>query len=665
MKVKVLNLTCKTRDEVLDAISKDALKNKFASKAKPLFEAFKAREKTGTTGFEDGIAIPHARVPEIKETVVYVARIKGGVNWPSIDGKKTTTAVGLLVPGGKGAGNAHMDLLSNVASKLMHEKNKEIFKKGTTKKIEDLLKTSKKAVKTKSTNKFDFVCISTCPTGVAHTNMAAEAMEKWAQENNKSIKVERQGAQGAVNPLTKEDIAKADYVVVASSRMADGLERFDGKKVLHVPVAAPIKSSEAVFKKAIKEAKIQKESRKTTAKRAMTSGGATPMQALMNGISYMIPFVVVAGILVAISLAAGGHLVKGKGLEIAPNTFWSALNKLGGAGFALMVPILAGFIASALAGRSAMAPAMIVAFVVGNSSYTLFDWQHLHFGMQNAKLGFLGAIFVGFFIGYIVKGWNLTIGAKMPKALKPIEPILLIPIIISVVSWVMFSFFFYVPIYWMAKGLSLGLTGLINHNLLFIAAIIIGSMIAFDMGGPFNKLAFLFAGGMIQAGHPEVMGVAAAAIAVPPMGMAIAVGISKLFKNNIFDDADKGNAISAGLMSIVGITEGAIPFAVKYPKQAIAANVIGGATAAAVASLFTIGDAAMHGGPIVYLIGAIGHVKNGAVVTSYAWGLFFLMSILVGAITTGVLMNIFMKFDVAKPFRFVFKNTLGKIKWKK
>ncbi len=649
----------------LDEISKDAFKNKFVTNSKKLLEAFKKRENQGTTGFEDGIAIPHARIPEIKKPVVYVARIEKGVDWKSLDNKETTTAIGLLVPEDENAGSNHMEILSHVAGLLIKKENKKIFKAGTLAQVKKII-TQKNSRKVVSGDKWDFVCISTCPTGVAHTNMAAEAMEEYGLKHNLKIKVERQGASGAVNQLTELDIKNAKYVVVASSRPADGLERFAGKKVLHVPVAAPIKNAAKVFEQAKKEAKVQAESGKSTAKRAMSStGGAKPLQALMNGISYMIPFVVVGGILIALSLGIGGKFVSGKGLKVAPHSFWEALSNVGVGGFTLMIPILAGFIASALGGRSAIAPAMIVAHIVGNSDGQIFNWHDMHFGgfKHSAKLGFLGSIAVGFFVGYFIKGWRLTIGEKMPKVLKPVEPIIFIPLIITTTTWAVFSFFISVPLYYVALGLNLGLNELIKRDLLFIVALIMGAMISFDMGGPLNKIAFLFAGSMIAQGKPVVMGAAAAAIAIPPMGMGLAVLFGRLFKNSAFDENDKGNAISALLMSLVGITEGAIPFAVKYPKQAIAANVIGGAIGAALASLFLITDQAMHGGPIVYLVGAIG--KDG--ITNYAWGLFFLLSIWIGALITAILMNIFMKFDVAKPFRFVFKKTVGRInyKWKK
>ncbi|TCG10648.1 PTS fructose transporter subunit IIABC [Mycoplasma todarodis] len=651
MKFKILKTSFETRDQVLEAITKDALKQGYVSSDEKVLEAFLSREKEGTTGFEAGISMPHARVEEIKETVIYIARNSKGVDWPSLDGEMTTCAIAMLVEGGDNAGDEHMQILSKVASALMHEENIDIFKKGTLAKIKGLFKEEKK-VETKTegkVDKYDFVCISTCPTGVAHTNMAAEAMEKYALENNLSVKVERQGATGPVNQLTKEDIEKADYVVVASSRLADGLDRFDGKKVFHCKVVEPIRSTEKVFNKARKEAKVQKESRKSTAKKAMGSGGASPMQALMNGISYMIPFVVAGGILIALSLGFGGTVVNGKGLQVAPHTFWDALLNVGVGGFKLMIPILAGFIASAIAGRSAFAPAMIVSFVVGNSGDQLFDWKAMEFGVTGGQLGFLGAIAVGFFVGYFVKLWQKTIGMKMPKVLKPVEPIIFIPLLITFLTWLVFSFFIYVPIYWLSRGLNEGVTILIKHDLLFLAALILGAMIGFDMGGPVNKIAFLLGGAMIVQGKPEVMGAVAAAIAVPPLGMGLAVVLGKLFRNKQWDEQDKGNATSAILMSIVGITEGAIPFAVKYPKQAIAANMIGSAIGAAVAALFMITDNAQHGGPIVYIVGAIG--KGG--VTNYVWGLFFLLSILIGGITTAVLMNIFMKYNLGKPFQFI------------
>ena len=395
--------------------------------------------------------------------------------------------------------------------------------------------------------------------------------------------------------------------------------------------------------------------RRTTLKQAFGSGGATFMQALMNGVSYMIPFVIVGGIFLAVSLGIGGSVsAKGGGLVIPKDSFWYAINKIGSVGFTLMIAILGGFIASAIGGRAALAPAMIVSFAVGNpldainsnSGSVFFNYQTLGFGGfdHNAALGFLGSIAAGLLIGYAVKLWNVLVSPHIHKNIKPIEPIIIIPILMVLAAWALFAFVLYLPLYWTSYGLNVGIKYLIAKNLFFIAALILGGMIAFDMGGPINKIAFLLGASLITSGQPQVMGCIAAAIAVPPLGTGLAVVTRKLWRIKTYDKEDEGNAVSAIFMSLVGITEGAIPFAVKYPKQVIISNVIGGAIGAAVAALFQISDNAAHGGFIVYIVGAIG--KNG--LSNYLWGLFFVMSIIIGALVTATVMTLLIKYSEIK-----------------
>ena len=651
MKIKILKTDFKNKDNILKHISKNAIKDKIALDDKKLFKALADREKEYTTGFQDGISVPHARIKSILKPIIYIVRNKIGVDWNSLDKKPTNLVIAILLPDNKKAGNQHMQIIKNISNFLINKKDHSLLHKGKTIEIQNLLlkEENKISLKAKNLNfkKYDFVAITSCPTGVAHTNMAAKSFERFAKENKLKIKVERQGAQGFVNKLTKKDVEKAKMIIIASSKQIEEKERFNNKKVLEVPIFDPIKSASKVYEKAQKKSKLFNfaSSRKETLKQAFGSGGAKPMQALMNGVSYMIPFVIVGGILIALSLGIGGKYVSGKGLQVTPGTFWDATLGVGVAGFNLMIPILAGFIASAIAGRSALAPAMILGFVVGNQDDQLFNWDLLEFGQfeNSAKLGFLGSIATGFLIGYLTKLWNKKISPKFPKVIKPIEPIIVIPLLMVLIGWALFAFFIYVPLFYISYGLEQGVETLIDRNLFFIAALFLGAMIAFDMGGPINKIAFLIAGGLIVRGKPEVMGAVAAAISVPPLGTGLAVFSKKIFKVK-YDQEDEGNAISATFMSMIGITEGAIPFAVKYPKQVIVSNCIGGAIGAAVASIFQITDNAQHGGPIVYLLGAIG--KDG--VTDYVWGLFFLLAILIGALVTAISMNILLKISQRK-----------------
>ncbi len=687
MNFKIIKTNLNTKNDILKIISQKAVKDNFAFSEKKLLNSLILREKQKSTGFQDGIAIPHARIKTILKPIIYIIRNKKNVDWESLDGKKINVAIAILLPNTKDVGEIHMNILSKISKLLINSKNLKLFKFGIVKDIKKALnlkpkinksktwktiKTNKtkeskvakinilkksKAIKINETKKqYDFVAITSCPTGVAHTNMAAESFEKFAKEKKLHIKVEKQGAQGTINKITSEDIKNAKMIIIASDKQIEEKDRFENKKIFEVSVANPIKNANKVFKDALKESKIYKISqRKKTLKQAFSSGGAKPMQALMNGVSYMIPFVIVGGILIAVSLGLGGTVVKGEGLKVTKGSFWEALLGVGVVGFNLMIPILAGFIASAIAGRSALAPAMIIGFLIGNQDGQLFNWDELMFGSfeQSAKLGFIGAIAAGFSVGYMVKTWNTFLSPKFPKVIKPIEPIIVIPLLMVLINWILFAFFIYVPLFYISFGLEKGVQELLDRDLFFIAALFLGAMIAFDMGGPINKIAFLIAGGLITKGKPEVMGAVAAAISVPPLGTGLAVFIgNKMFRLN-YDQEDKSNAMSAIFMSMIGITEGAIPFAVKYPKQVIFSNVLGGAIGAAFASLFKITDNAQHGGPIVYLLGAVG--KDG--VTDYAWGLFFIIAIIVGALITAFSMNILLKISQKRnPIKNVKKN---------
>lgn len=325
----------------------------------------------------------------------------------------------------------------------------------------------------------------------------------------------------------------------------------------------------------------------------------------MNGVSHMIPFVVVGGLLIALSLAIGGETTPA-GLVIPEDSIWFKINMLGGAAFTFMVPILAGYIAYAIADRPGLAPGIIAGYVAANGSF---------YGTE-AGAGFIGAIVAGFLAGFLakwIKSW------KVPAMIAPIMPILIIPILTSVVVGGLFIYVLGAPIAGIMDALTNMLTSMQGSSKVLLGCIL-GAMIAFDMGGPVNKVAFLFGSAMITAGQPEVMGAVAAAICIPPLGL----GLATLLKKNRFEKEEQETGKAALMMGLVGITEGAIPFAAGDPLRVIPAAMLGSMTAGALAMFWNVADSVPHGGPVVAVLGAVEHVA------------FFFIAIIIGTLVTAI-----------------------------
>ncbi|TGA83281.1 PTS fructose transporter subunit IIC, partial [Streptomyces palmae] len=312
--------------------------------------------------------------------------------------------------------------------------------------------------------------------------------------------------------------------------------------------------------------------------------GAT-YKALMNGVSFMIPFVVVGGLLIAVSLALGGHTTS-EGIVIPEDSVWKSVNDIGVIGFALMVPILSGYIAYAIADRPALVPGMVGGWIAAHGE--LYD--------SEAGAGFIGAIATGFLAGYLVLGIKKV---RVPKFARAVMPIIVIPIVATSALGLFFIHVLGRPIAWLFEHLTDWLSGLTGTSAALLG-IVLGLMIAFDMGGPVNKTAFLFGAGLVSE-NPEVMGACAAAIPVPPLGQ----GLATLIRRRLFDDQERETGLAALFMGFFGITEGAIPFAAARPARVIPANMLGGAAAGAVAGLAAVEDSVPHGGPIVALLGAV------------------------------------------------------------
>ncbi|MFN8072097.1 MAG: fructose-specific PTS transporter subunit EIIC [Mycobacterium sp.] len=429
-----------------------------------------------------------------------------------------------------------------------------------------------------------FVAITACPTGIAHTYMAAEKLQAAAADAGHEIKVETQGSIGAENVLTAADIAAADAVIVAADKNVE-LGRFAGKKVLKVGVADGVHKPAELLQRAI-NAPVQAGTA-AVATDEKVGLGQTLYRALMAGVSPMIPFVVVGGLLIAVSLSLGGTPDPSGGLVVPEGSFWWKMLQIGTIAFKLMIPILAGFIAMSIADRPGLVPGMITGIVANTGEL---------YGSE-AGSGFLGAILAGFLAGYVTLAVKQV---KVPKFMAGIMPIIVIPLFATVVSSLAFIYLLGAPIAGLFNGLTNWLSGLTGANAV-VLGIILGLMIAFDMGGPVNKVAFLFGVGLIATGQTAPMGMIGAAIAAPPIGQ----GLATVLRRKLYDESEQELGLAAMFMGFFGITEGAIPFAAADPARVIPANMVGGAVAGATAALFGATNAVPHGGGIVALLGAV------------------------------------------------------------
>ncbi|MFF5479320.1 fructose-specific PTS transporter subunit EIIC [Streptomyces sp. NPDC012935] len=449
------------------------------------------------------------------------------------------------------------------------------------------------------------LAVTACPTGIAHTYMAAEKLAQAAESRGIDMKVETQGSIGAENVLDDNDVNTADGVIVAADKDVD-LSRFAGKRVLTVGVAEGIRHPERLIEQVL-SAPVHEAGAVTGASGA--GGGkerSVGYKALMNGVSYMIPFVVVGGLLIAISLSLGGHTDPSGGLVIPKDSFWMDVNNIGVIGFTLMVPILSGYIAYAIGDRPALVPGMIGGWIANTGE--LYD--------SKAGAGFIGAIVTGFLAGYLVL-WIKKV--KVPKFAQPIMPIIVIPIVATTALGLFFIYVIGKPISWVFENLTDWLSGMTGTSAILLGAIL-GLMIAFDMGGPVNKTAFLFGAGLIATGNQTVMGMCAAAIPVMPLGQ----GLATLIRKRLYTEQERETGLASLFMGCFGISEGAIPFAAARPAQVIPANMVGGAVAGAVAGVAGVQDAVPHGGPIVAVLGAVSGVPM------------FFVAVVIGTVVTAL-----------------------------
>ena len=548
-------------------------------------EAILAREEQSTTGVGEGIAIPHAKTNAVKQSAIAFGRSKVGIDYESFDDQPAFLF--FMIAAKEGANNTHLEALSRLSTILLKEEvRNELLNAHTEDEILDIINRNDAEEKEEeqvedqvSANRKFIVAVTACPTGIAHTYMAADSLKAKAAELGVEIKVETNGASGAKNVLTPEDIGRAEAIIVAADKQVE-MERFNGKRVLETKVADGIRIPEKLIEKALNhDAPIYHGQGNSVKEDSSTKGrgiGATLYKHLMNGVSNMLPFVVGGGILIAISFMFGFNSSDPD--DPSYNPIAAALNTIGGgSAFALMIPVLAGFIASSIADRPGFAPGM-----VGGMLATM------------GGAGFLGGLVAGFLAGYLVNGLKKLLKG-LPASIEGIKTILLYPLLGIAFTGLIMNFVINKPVALLNTAITDWLSGLGTGNAVLLG-IILGLMMSFDMGGPVNKAAYVFGTGLLASGVYAPMAAIMAAGMVPPLAIGIATSLFKNRFNKEERDAGKVNYI----MGLSFITEGAIPYAAADPIRVIPTLMVGSAIAGGLTMLFGIGLRAPHGGIFVF-----------------------------------------------------------------
>ena len=585
-----------------------------------------ARDEESTTGVGEGIAIPHGKCAAVNRPGLAAMVIKDGVDFESLDGEPVTLLFLIAAPDTKD--NVHLDVLSKLSMMLMDEEFTKNLRNAST--AEEFLEIIDKADEEKKSvderlsdiNKADdsqvkILAVTSCPTGIAHTYMAAEGLEKAAKTKNCYIKVETRGSGGAKNVLTDKDIEEADFIIIAADAKVP-MERFDGKKLIERQVSDGINKADELIDLAIKgEAPVYKsgvrsddEVEKTTTKKGI---GHKIYTQLMNGVSHMLPFVVGGGILIAISFLIDGFAVDINSLSAAERSSFGSItdaarlfNEIGNVAFKFMLPVLAGFIAMAIGDR----PALAVGFVGGMMA-------------ANGTSGFLGALVAGFAAGYIVL-LLVKLCSKLPDALEKIAPVLIYPVVGILVMGLLMKFAVEPVMGYINTAMNNGLNSMGSGSRI-VLGLVLGGMMAIDMGGPFNKAAYVFGTASIASGNYDMMASVMIGGMVPPCAIALATII---FKNK-FSKQERQSGPTNLIMGLAFITEGAIPYAAADPFRVIPACVVGSGVAGALSMAFKCTLMAPHGG--IFVVPVMGNK------------FMYLLALVIGTAVSTVLLGILKK----------------------
>ena len=615
----------KGKSEALDMAVDLMVKSEKISDREAYRKQVYLREEESTTGIGDGIAIPHGKCDAVKKPGLAAMVIKNGVEFEALDDEPVTLLFLIAAPNTED--NIHLDVLSKLSVMLMDEEFTESLRNASS--VDEFMDIIDKADSEKKDiderladtglaegTQAKILAVTSCPTGIAHTYMAAEGIEKAAKAKNCFIKIETRGSGGAKNVLTDSEIAEADCIIVAADAQVP-MDRFDGKKVIECQVSDGISKADQLIERALNgDAPIYHASATSSSSAAAKSGGSAGHKIytqLMNGVSHMLPLVVGGGILIAIAFLIDGLSIDLNSLPADQRANFGTitpaaalLKGIGGTAFGFMLPILAGFIAMAIGDRPALALGLVGGMMAASG-----------------KSGFLGALLAGFAAGYLILALR-KVCEKLPEALEKIAPVLIYPVVGILLMGLLMTFIVEPIMGGINTGLNNALTGMGSSSKV-VLGIVLGGMMAIDMGGPFNKAAYVFGTAAIAAGNYDIMAAVMIGGMTPPCAIALA---TLLFKDK-FTKEEREAGPTNFIMGLAFITEGAIPFAASDPLHVLPSCIIGSAVAGAMSMAFNCTLMAPHGGIFVFPV-----VGNAVM---------YLAALVVGTVVSAVLLGILKK----------------------
>ena len=627
----LLDASPKSKSEALDQIVDLMVKSEKINDKEAYRKQVYAREEESTTGIGEGIAIPHGKCDAVTKPGLAAMVVKDGVDFDSLDGEPVTLMFLIAAPNTED--NIHLDVLSKLSVLLMNEEFTESLRNAKT--VEEFMNiindadekeagiderlagADEESTAEETTGKVKILAVTSCPTGIAHTYMAAEGIEKAAKAKECAVKVETRGSGGAKNVLTAKEIEEADGIIVAADAQVP-LDRFDGKKVIICQVSDGISKADELVDRVINgdvpvyHAANGAEVKESNSGKSSGIGHRIYTQ-LMNGVSHMLPFVVGGGILIALAFLIDGLCVDMNALSAADRGNFGTitpvaaqLKTIGDLAFGLMLPVLAGYIGEAIGDR----PALAVGFVGGLMA-------------ANGKSGFLGALVAGFVSGYLILLLR-KLCDKLPEALEKIAPVLIYPVFGILGIGLLMNFAVEPIMGAINTALNNGLTGMGGSSKI-VLGLILGGMMAIDMGGPFNKAAYVFGTAAIAAGNYDIMAAVMIGGMTPPCAIALA---TLLFKNK-FTKSEREAGPTNFAMGLAFITEGAIPYAAADPLHVLPSCIVGSAVAGALSMAFGCTLMAPHGGIFVFPV-----VGN---------ALMYLVALVVGTVISAVLLGVLKK----------------------
>lgn len=627
----LLDASPKSKSEALDQIVDLMVKSEKINDKEAYRKQVYAREEESTTGIGEGIAIPHGKCDAVTKPGLAAMVVKDGVDFDSLDGEPVTLMFLIAAPNTED--NIHLDVLSKLSVLLMNEEFTESLRNAKT--VEEFMNiindadekeagiderlagADEESTAEETTGKVKILAVTSCPTEIAHTYMAAEGIEKAAKAKECAVKVETRGSGGAKNVLTAKEIEEADGIIVAADAQVP-LDRFDGKKVIICQVSDGISKADELVDRVINgdvpvyHAANGAEVKESNSGKSSGIGHRIYTQ-LMNGVSHMLPFVVGGGILIALAFLIDGLCVDMNALSAADRGNFGTitpvaaqLKTIGNLAFGLMLPVLAGYIGEAIGDR----PALAVGFVGGLMA-------------ANGKSGFLGALVAGFVSGYLILLLR-KLCDKLPEALEKIAPVLIYPVFGILGIGLLMNFAVEPIMGAINTALNNGLTGMGGSSKI-VLGLILGGMMAIDMGGPFNKAAYVFGTAAIAAGNYDIMAAVMIGGMTPPCAIALA---TLLFKNK-FTKSEREAGPTNFVMGLAFITEGAIPYAAADPLHVLPSCIVGSAVAGALSMAFGCTLMAPHGGIFVFPV-----VGN---------ALMYLVALVVGTVISAVLLGVLKK----------------------